>query len=160
MRNPHQPDPVLIRIPRRDRQIYLITAICFGLIGLAALCVALVEAGFVLGFIIAGVSLPVAMYLLDGQAGRTTLTAEGIRAWRPMLRHSCRWADVTDITQQLGTGKGGDPLYVVIHRKNGRKFKLPAPQDLNEAGPRFTEQFDMIRSYWRNAVPDTRHASG
>lgn len=155
MTSPRQSDPVVICLRRWMRRTQVIAGICFGLIGLAALGVALAEAGFVVGSIIAACCLPAAAYLLDVQAGRTILTAEGIQTWRPLLRHSCQWTDVSDTTQEVVTNRR-TTTFIEVHRKTGRAFKLPAPIDDGEWGKSLVpEKLDMIRSYRHDAVPDT-----
>jgi len=144
----------VFRILRSQRLILQVTAAVMSLAGIAGVAV-----GYDLGpryyawLILAAVTLPIAGVLFNAQAGKTIITADGIKTWQPLRRRSCRWEEVSDITCRSVTGRGSNASYVVIHRARGRSFKLAAPAASPSTGYKlFDEQLAMIRGHWDAAA--------
>ena len=121
----------------------LITAAIFTMAGAAGIWVGLESTTHAVGLIWGVIALPIAIYLLNAQAGTTTLSPGGIRAWRPLRWHACPWSEVTDITCRAVQGRGSDVSYVLIHRANGRAFKCPL------RSPRRQADIEPSMSSWR-----------
>jgi hypothetical protein len=105
--------------------------------------------------IIAGVGLAaLGIWLLADRRVHTTIDAEGVRTSSVFGRRSCRWSEVTDVDLDIDA-TDGDPMAwsIMIHRRGGRSFTLPAPTDSTRKdrhdNPDFTDQLATIESYWR-----------
>lgn len=70
-------------------------------------------------------------------------------------RHECAWSQVRAISQQQFRSKGGARYSIVITTTTGERFRLGVPTSGSASpGPRFTEQLDRIKAYWRAATGD------
>jgi len=141
------------RVPQRERRWLLATGSITGLTGAVGLWLGTGLGANTVGLIWGAIAVPVAIYLLNAQAGRTTITADGIGGWRPLQRHWCPWASVSDITCKAKAGRGSTISYIVIYRVHGRAFKLPVPIASSTSGHAvFDEQVGLIRDRWNAAA--------
>jgi hypothetical protein len=156
MTNPEEMPSVTFRPTRGQRRLLAfaaiiiglaIPALLFGLSGLAEITTGGAPLGGYTADLLWGVIVvPLAIWLLDLRAGRTTIDANGITVWRPLWRRSCRWQEVTAIAWPESAR--GNSRSIKVRRKHGLAISLPAPTSAGGKDPVFLQQLETIRRYW------------
>lgn len=97
--------------------------------------------------------LIIAPMALNLGSGHTALTPHGIRTHRLVSRHSCPWSKVAGISTRKASG--GRNRWVVVTRRDGKKFQLAAPFDSgNGRDKEFDAKVGQILRYWARVRGD------
>jgi hypothetical protein len=104
-------------------------------------------------WMVVGLVIVVVVYL-NVASGRTIVDAVGIRAQRPLSRHTYPWDCIAEVAVKTETSRDGDQYRVVIRTVQGRERRLPAPGTFGIwHDPEFGAHSARIIAAWEQRCP-------